>query len=728
MTTRTIDIAGMHCAACIGRVEKALVGVQGVASANVNLVTNRAVVEISDQVKDENLTRAVESAGYTVQSVYGEQSVPDANTLAKRIEAPAREYRGALLLAAPFAVAIMIISMWAMFSHHAPWVNSLLFVLTLPVLWAGRSFFVGAYKAALHLSATMDTLVSIGTGAAFIASVAAASDVYYDSTSTIISLVLLGKWLEVRAKGRTAEALQSLMELHPKVIRVRRDGIDIDVPAADVVTGETIVLRPGERVPTDGVLVSGTTTTDESMITGESLPVERGPGETLIGGSLNTTGSVIMRATAVGSVTVLAGIIRAVEKAQSSKAPIQRLADQISSVFVPIVLGIAAITFCVWFYAAPAEIAFNQALTSAIAVLIIACPCALGLATPTAIIVGSGKGASLGVLFSNAESIELLQRVDTVVLDKTGTLTEGAIVVHDAAFRTTTSEELVRRYVEALESGSEHPVAKSLVEWAGITPSERMSVVSTTTVPGKGTFGSVGEHRIRIGSESFMEESLLLLQADMRKASAQNDDHGWSSLFISVDGVIVACIAVADTLRSSSADAVARMKTRGLTVIMATGDREAPARAIAASAGISNVLHSVTPHAKAAAVEKLQRQGAYVAMIGDGINDAPALAQANVGIAMGTGTDIAKSTADITLLRPDLHTFLDAIDVSRATIKTIRQNLFFAFVYNILGIPLAAGLLIPLTGMALSPMIAAAAMALSSGTVVSNSLRLRISR
>lgn len=718
----------MHCAACVGRVESALIAVQGVTSASVNLVTNRAVVEISDLVRDEDLTRAVESAGYRVEAAYGDRAMPDAAAVAKRIEAPVHEYRTAVLTAAPFAAVIMFISMWAMFGNHAEWVNPLLFVLTLPVLWAGRSFYVGAFTAALHGSATMDTLVSIGTGAAFVASVTASSDVYYDSASTIIALVLLGKWLEARAKSRTAEALQALMELHPKVIRVRRNGVDEDVPASDVVTGETIVVRPGERIPTDGVIISGNTSIDESMITGESLPVERGPGDMLVGGSLNSTGSLIMRATAVGSVTVLAGIIRAVEKAQSSKAPVQRLADRISSVFVPVVLVIAAITFGVWIFAAPQETAFTQALTSAIAVLIIACPCALGLATPTAIIVGSGKGASQGALFSNAESLELLQRVDTVVLDKTGTLTEGAVVVHAADFRSMADEELTRRCVEALEAGSEHPIARSLVDWACIDPAYRLTASSSKTVPGKGTFGSAGGHRIRIGNESFMEDSMLLIPAELREVSQNNDEHGWSSLFVSLDGNVVACIAVADTLRPSSADAVARMKTRGLTVIMLTGDRESTARAIATSAGISNVLHSVTPNAKASAIETLQRQGAIVAMIGDGINDAPALAQANVGVAMGTGTDIAKSTADITLLRPDLHTFLAAMDVSRATMRTIRQNLFFAFVYNILGIPLAAGLLIPLTGMALSPMIAAAAMALSSVTVVSNSLRLRISR
>ncbi|MBK7576392.1 MAG: copper-translocating P-type ATPase [Ignavibacteria bacterium] len=736
-STRTIDISGMHCAACVNRVESELLRVPGVSSATVNLVTNRATVEIGDGVVDEILSRAIITAGYAVEAIYSEGTATDVASLTERIEAPAHEYRASLIIAAPFTAAVMLIGMWGMFNGHTPWVNEVLFVLTIPVLWAGRSFYVGAFRAARHTSATMDTLVSIGTGAAFIASTIAtfASSIlpsmahhtgaYFDSTATIITLVLLGKWLESRAKGRTAEALQSLMELHPTVVRVRRNGVDSDIPAGDVAVGETIVIRPGERIPTDGTIISGSTSVDESMLTGESLPVERSAGDTVIGGSLNTTGSVLVRATAVGSTTVLSGIIRSVERAQQSKAPIQRLADKISSVFVPIVLGIAILTFLGWMIAAPSDVAFTQALTSAIAVLIIACPCALGLATPTAIIVGSGKGAKHGALFAHAAALERLHSITTIVLDKTGTLTDGAPTVQDVY---TTDTPSLRVYIDALESGSEHPIAKALVSWAAVPSADRLLASSAQTLPGKGTVGVIGSSRIRIGNEDLMSDAMLIIPAPFRAAAESHAAHGWSTHFVSLNGAVVAAIAVADTLRVSSVDAVARMRTRGLRVVMLTGDKEAAAKHIANAAGIDEVMHSISPDGKANAIEKLQRQGAVVAMVGDGINDAPALAQADVGIAMGSGTDIAKSTADVTLMRADLHTVLDAIDVSRATMRTIRQNLFLAFFYNVLGIPLAAGLLIPLTGMALSPMIAAAAMALSSVTVVTNALRLRISR
>lgn len=737
MSTRTIDVAGMHCAACVGRVELELGRVAGVTSVNVNLVTNRATVEIDEGVQDADLSRAVLAAGYNVEAIYTERTELDVATLTERIEAPAHEYRAALVVSAPFTASIMLIGMWGMFAGHVPWVNAVLFVLTIPVLWAGRTFYVGAYRAARHGAATMDTLVSIGTGAAFVASTLATfapsilpsishhTGAYFDSTATIITLVLLGKWLEARAKGRTAEALQSLMELHPSVVRVRRNGVDSDVAALDVVVGETIIIRPGERIPTDGVIISGATSVDESMLTGESLPVERAVGDTVIGGSLNTTGSVSIRASAVGSNTVLAGIIRSVERAQQSKAPIQRLADKISSVFVPIVLGIALLTFIGWMFLAPSDVAFTQALTSAIAVLIIACPCALGLATPTAIIVGSGKGAKQGVLFAHAAALERLQGVTTIVLDKTGTLTEGAPTVQDVF---SADVPLLRHYIDAIESGSEHPIAKALVIWAAVPTAERLLPSSSQTLPGKGTFGSVGTARVRIGNEDLMSDAMLIIPAPFHAAAESHADRGWSTQFVSLNGAVVAAIAVADSLRGSSIDAVARMRTRGLRVVMLTGDTAAAAMNIAHGAGIDEVLHSVSPDGKANAIEKLQRQGAVVAMVGDGINDAPALAQADVGVAMGSGTDVAKSTADITLLRTDLHSVLDAIDVSRATMRTIRQNLFLAFFYNVLGIPLAAGLLIPFTGMALSPMIAAAAMALSSVTVVTNALRLRISR
>jgi len=722
----------MHCAACVNSVENALKRVQGVATVNVNLVTNRASVVLNGSVSDNDLAHAIQSAGYVAESVYSPNADGDASAMAIRLDASSSQYRSALLIAAPFAVVIMIIAMWAMMSNQQPWVNEVLFVLTLPVLWAGRTFYQGAVRAALHKTATMDTLISIGTGAAFLASVTATfapsllfsgmhhSGAYFDSTATIITLVLLGKWLEARAKRGTAEALQSLMELHPKHVRVRRNEVESDVATSNVVVGDIVIIRPNEQVPVDGIVVSGSSSTDESLLTGESLPRIRTIGNRVIGGSQNLDGSLVISATAIGQHSVLAGIIRSVEQAQSSKAPVQRLADRISAVFVPVVLLIAITTFVFWFFTAPPETAFNQALTSAISVLIIACPCALGLATPAAIIVGSGQGARQGVLFSNAEAIERLCSADVIVLDKTGTLTEGAPRVLSMEGAVSNTE------VVALALRSTHPASKAIAQMS--TEKLQHNVESVLEEPGKGISGMINGRRIRIGSEDFMLSQMLLIPAELRIASNNFANNGWSTVFASVQGTITTAYGIADSLRNTSVDAVAHMKQRGLHVVMITGDSKAPAEFIAAQAGIADVVHSVSPQGKAKAIAKFQRDGSIVIMVGDGVNDAPALAQADVGIAMGGGTDVARSTAGVTLLRADLHSALDAIDVSRRTMRTIRQNLVLAFSYNILGIPLAAGLLIPLTGTAFSPMIAAAAMALSSVSVVTNALRLRITR
>jgi len=738
MTSRTIDITGMHCAACTSAVEEALKKVEGVRSATANLVTNRAVVDLTGTVDDATLQQAVESAGYRVEAIYSERLLADDAELTRRLEAPAHVYRRGLLFSAPFSLATVIIAMAAMTGWQPDSVNSLLFVLTLPVLWSGRMFFSGALVALRHGTSTMDTLVALGTGSAFVMSVLMTflpdvvaghvhAGAYYDSTATVITLVLLGKWLEARAKQATADTLSTLLRQHPQQACVVRDGHEQHVPVTSVLVGDVFIVRPGERIPVDGAIISGSSAIDESMLTGESLPVERLTGDRVIGGSVNTVGSFTAQATAVGSDTVLAGIIRSVEAAQSSKAPIQRLADRISAIFVPIVIIIAIITFASWMVFDERTMALSHALVSAISVLVIACPCALGLATPTAIIVGTGSAARRGILFRTASSLEQLHSADTVVLDKTGTLTLGTPKVVRAYLSShpkLSSKEIVG-LIASLEHRSEHPLARAIVDWCLTQGAELTEPTSAQTSPGRGTAGIVGGHRLRIGNEAMMSESLLLIPVIHQQHSDAQAADGCSCVFVSIDGVICATLGISDELRPESEEVVTELRRRGARVIMLTGDRESAARAVARQAGIDEVIHSVNPEGKREAVATLQRRGALVAMVGDGINDAPCLAQADVGIAMGSGTDIAKVSADVTLMRNDLRSIVTARDISRATMHVIRQNFVLAFIYNVLGIPLAAGALLPLFGLQLTPMYAAFAMAMSSVTVVSNSLRLR---
>ena len=740
MIQRIVDIGGMHCAACVQRVENALRAIPDVTAATINLVTNRAMVDAPESVSDDAIRSAVANAGYTATAVRATTAPTNPHELADRLQAIASGYRRDVLLAAPFASVVLMLSMGAMMMHHAPsWLNTMLLILTTPVMFAGRSMFLGAWNATRNGTATMDTLVTLGTGTAFITSVVATlapsllpsvsyPGAYFDSASTIISLVLLGKWLESRAKRGTAEALTSLLELHPSIARVRRQGEELEIPASEVVVSDTVIILPGERVSVDGSIIRGTTSVDESMLTGESMPVVKTVGDTVIGGTLNTTGMLVVRAAAVGSDTVLAGIIRAVERTQASKAPLQRMADSISAVFVPIVVGLAILTFATWMIFG-GDNATSMALTSTIAVLIIACPCALGLATPAAIIVGSGRAARLGILFTHAEALERLRDVTTIIVDKTGTLTSGTPRVHDAIVVSMDEAELAP-YVLAAERGSEHPLAFALIEWASarmLSSGSDLSADDVTAVPGRGTTARFGDTRVRIGNAAFMEESMFLIPPALHHASEHFASQGWASIYVSLQRAVVACIAVADELRATSRESVRALTDAGITVVMATGDHEAPARAIGAQAGITTILHSATPLEKFEEVRRRQALGECVAMVGDGINDAPALAQADVGIAIGSGTDVAKNTADITLMRADLAYVLPARRISQDTVRSIKQNLFFAFIYNVVGIPLAAGALYPITGLEFSPMIAAAAMSLSSVTVLANALRFRLS-
>lgn len=749
---RHIDIAGMHCSACVSSVESALQQVQGLEHVSVNLMLNRATVTASDAVTDDTLRSAVESAGYTAEAIYGDQPPSQRKSIPQRQLIVAAEWKRSLLLAAPFAAVVMAVSMVAMvteMSHDSVLLlNAVLLVLTLPVLYSGRRFYEGAWRAAVHGSATMDTLVTLGTGAAWIYSVAVTiaptiaphlvlnlnagnavhAGAYFDTTATIITLILLGKWLEARAKSRTADALQALLQLQPAVALVRRDGVDEEIPSHDIRISDTVIVRPGERIPTDGEIVTGITTVDESMLTGESLPVEKAPGARMTGGTHNLTGSVIMRATAVGAQTVLAGIIRAVEQAQESKAPIQRLADKIASVFVPVVLAIAGVTFAVWYVAGPDGQEWSFALHTAITVLIIACPCALGLATPTAVVVGSGRAAQEGILFRSAESLESLQTCTVVLFDKTGTITEGRPSVQNVYYATHAKQldtTTIWELVTALESRSEHPLAEAIAAYGRSQCQPTSTVESFTAVPGQGAYGKVGTHHVRVGNETMMSGAMLLIPADIQQALHDADQRGETAALVGIDGRIVMAVFLADTLRADAQHSLSALRDRGCELVMITGDRPAAAQRIAQAVGITQVVAEVSPTQKLVEVERWQRRGHRVAMVGDGINDAPALAQADVGIAVGSATDIAKSTADVTLVRNDISTLVRAFEISTSTLRVIKQNLFFAFFYNVLGIPLAAGVFYGFTGWLLSPMVAAAAMALSSVTVVTNAIRLK---
>ena len=761
--TLALDIEGMTCASCVNRIERYLRKVDGVVEANVNLATERASVVARPDVTSDQLIAAVEAAGYeakllvagaTVASVDHDHTDAEPHAVPREVvQAPETSYqqrhladtRRRLIVAAILTIpllaglASMTIAPFLPAALTNPWLQ---LALATPVqFYAGWPFYKGAWKVARHRATDMNTLIAVGTSAAYFYSVAAiffptffeAAGVasgeqlplYFDTSSAIITLILLGRFLEARARSHTSDAIKKLIGLQPRTARVVRDGGELDIPIEDVVRGDIVVVRPGEKIPVDGIVRDGRSAVDESMVTGESIPVTKTTGEEVIGGTLNTSGSFRFEATRVGRDTVLAQIVRLVQEAQGSKAPIQRLADVVTSYFVPAVLGIAALTFVVWYAFGP-EPAFNLALLNMVAVLIIACPCALGLATPTSIMVGTGKGAENGVLFRNAEALERLHNVRAVVIDKTGTLTEGRPRVTDVirAAGAPSEGELVR-LTAAAERGSEHPLGEAIVRFA--RDEQRLDLPDASrfeAISGQGIAATVDGHDVLVGRPAFLERrgvdpGLLIAQADELAAS------GKTPVFVAVDGRPAAVIAIADTLKVGSVEAVAELHRLGLQVAMLTGDNELTARAIARQAGVERVLADVRPDEKAAQVRKLQAEGKLVAMVGDGINDAPALAQADVGIAIGTGTDVAIESGSVTLMSGDLRALVTAISLSRATMRNIRQNLFWAFAYNVALIPLAAGFFYPFTGVLLDPIFAAAAMALSSVTVVSNALRLR---
>jgi Cu+-exporting ATPase len=732
----SLTVGGMHCATCALTIQDALKEVPGVSDAKVNFALGKAVVQFDSGLSSgDALKKAVEKAGYKVLEVEGVM----AEQIARKEEL--KEGYTALLIAAAFAIPVAIISMtydlWPDGVLGMDARNYILLILATPVqFYAGRRYYKGAYRAFVNRRANMDTLVVLGTTAAYVYSAAVtflpemmgSMEVYFDTSAVIITLVLAGKYLELRSRGATSQAIVKLMNLQPPKAVAIRDSKEVEIAAEDLVEGDIVVVKPGERMPADGEVVSGRSAVDESLVTGESIPQEKGPGSAVTGGTVNIGGVLRVKATRVGRNTTLAQIVRLVEDAQATKAPIERLADKIAGYFVPAVLTIALATFLFWYFIGSqlwdVEETFTFALTAFVAVLVIACPCALGLATPTAIVVGTGRGAQLGILIKNAETLEIAHKLTTVVFDKTGTLTVGQPRVVRTELGSARDEKELLFLAGSVEKGSEHVLSRAIIDSA-----EGLAIVletpdSSTVVPGEGVSARVGGKEVIVGNRRMTERHGVKL-GSLEPKMEDMENAGMTAVVCASEGEVLGLLGVADTLKKDAGAAVEELRALGLKVVMITGDNDRTAKAIAEQAGIHDYRAQVLPADKAGAVKAFQESGEVVAMVGDGINDAPALAQADIGIAIGGGTDIALESGNIVLMGNDLRGVSNAIKLSRRTFRKIRQNLFWALFYNTAAIPIAAGMLFPFTNWLLSPMIAAAAMAFSSVSVVSNAALLK---
>lgn len=745
MDTLTLKLRGMSCASCATSIEEAIRSVPGVNEVSVNFGVKQATIKYdSHRTNLKIIQDAVNTAGYSAYSLQDQEMVTGEDDAEKDARlAETRDLTRKVVIGGVISTILVGGSLSMMTGLDLPlipaWLSNQWFqlALTAPVqFWCGYSFYVNTWKAFKRHGATMDTLIALGTSAAYFYSVFATlvpnffinqglmPEVYYETAAIVITLILLGRLFENRARGQTSEAIRKLIGLQARDARVIRNGQEMDIPIQEVRIGDVVLVRPGEKVPVDGEVIEGASTVDEAMATGESLPVKKQPGDEVIGATINKTGSFKFRTTRVGKDTFLSQIVQLVQQAQGSKAPIQRLADQVTGWFVPVVIAVAIATFVIWF-----DFMGNLtlALVTTVGVLIIACPCALGLATPTSIMVGTGKGAENGILIKGAESLELAHKIQTVVLDKTGTLTEGKptvtnfVTVNGSANR---NELMLLQWVGSVERNSEHPLAEAVVRYAQSQQVDLVAGQDFEAIAGSGVQGTVDGHLVQIGTQRWLAE-LSIDTAALQPQKSNWEAAGRSAVFIAVDGQMQGLIGIADALKASSPEAVRALQRLGLEVVMLTGDNRQTAQAIAREVGINRVLAEVRPDQKASTVQSLQAEGKVVAMVGDGINDAPALTQADVGIAIGTGTDVAIAASDITLISGDLQGIVTAIQLSRATMRNIRQNLFFAFIYNVAGIPIAAGILFPIFGWLLNPIIAGGAMAFSSVSVVTNALRLR---